>query len=185
MFPEVVGHMEEGAEVLAGPLPIRPEAGAVMEAAVESFREEVSCGRKDFILVNTVLYVLAVWYHDRIWLSISKRPPKNINGLYGYRTAMSMKNQATWTFAHHYAGKIWFYSGIASLSLSLVVLFLFCCTSCFETVLTILMFVQLILLVGVILPTERALRRNFDSLGNLKEKTKAKEKSKPGNHTGF
>ena len=64
MFPEVVGHMEEGAEVLAGPLPIRPEAGAVMEAAVESFREEVSCGRKDFILVNTVLYVLAVWYHD-------------------------------------------------------------------------------------------------------------------------
>lgn len=54
-----------------------------------------------------------------------KRPPKNINGLYGYRTAMSMKNQATWTFAHHYAGKIWFYSGIASLSLSLVVLFYF------------------------------------------------------------
>ena len=54
MFPEVVGHMEEGAEVLAAPLPIRPEAGAVMEAAVESFSEEVSCGRKDFILVNTV-----------------------------------------------------------------------------------------------------------------------------------
>ncbi len=48
------------------------------------------------------------------------------------------------------------------------------------------MFAQLILLVGVILPTERALRRNFDSLGNPKEKkTKAKEKSKPGNHTGF
>lgn len=73
MFPQVVRHMEEGAEVLAGPLPICPEAGAVMEAAVESFREEVSCGRKDFILVNTVLYVLAVWYHDRIWLSISKK----------------------------------------------------------------------------------------------------------------
>lgn len=178
MFPEVVGHMEEGAEVLAGPLPIRPEAGAVMEAAVESFREEVSCGRKDFILVNTVLYVLAVWYHDWIWLSISKRPPKNINGLYGYRTAMSMKNQATWTFAHHYAGKIRFYSGIASLSLSLVVLFLFCRTSCFETVSTILMFAQLILLVGVILPTERAWRRNFDSLGNLKEKKEGKRKIK-------
>ena len=107
-----------------------------------------------------------------------KRPPKNINGLYGYRTAMSMKNQATWTFAHHYAGKIWFYSGIASLSLSLVVLFLFCRTSCFETVSTILMFAQLILLVGVILPTERALRRNFDSLGNPKEKNEGKRKIK-------
>ena len=27
------------------------------------------------------------------------RPPKTINGLYGYRTARSMKNQATWDFA--------------------------------------------------------------------------------------
>lgn len=114
-----------------------------------------------------------------------KRPPKNINGLYGYRTAMSMKNQATWTFAHHYAGKIWFYSGIASLSLSLVVLFLFCRTSCFETVSTILMFAQLILLVGVILPTERLCAEILILWGIWKKKTKAKEKSKPGNHTGF
>lgn len=150
-----------------------------MEAAVESFREEVSCGRKDFILVNTVLYVLAVWYHDWIWLSISKRPPKNINGLYGYRTAMSMKNQATWTFAHHYAGKIWFYSGIASLSLSLVVLFLFCRTSCFETVSTILMFAQLILLVGVILPTERLCAEILILWGTERKKRRQKKNRFP------
>ena len=47
-----------------------------------------------------------------------------------------------------------------------------------ETVSTILMFAQLILLVGVILPTERALRRNFDSLGNPKEKNEGKRKIK-------
>lgn len=29
-------------------------------------------------------------------LLFQKRPPKNINNLYGYRTRMSMKNEKTW-----------------------------------------------------------------------------------------
>lgn len=31
-----------------------------------------------------------------------KHTPKDINGLVGYRTAMSMKNQETWDFANNY-----------------------------------------------------------------------------------
>ena len=34
-----------------------------------------------------------------------KFPPKKINGLYGYRTANSMKSQTRWNFAQTYAGK--------------------------------------------------------------------------------
>ena len=32
-------------------------------------------------------------------------PPKNINGLYGYRTAKSRKSQENWDFAQIYAAK--------------------------------------------------------------------------------
>lgn len=34
-----------------------------------------------------------------------KFPPKKINGLYGYRTSSSMKNQARWDFAQHYSAQ--------------------------------------------------------------------------------
>lgn len=36
----------------------------------------------------------------------SKNPPKTINGVYGYRTAMSMKNKDTWNFAQLYCGRL-------------------------------------------------------------------------------
>jgi uncharacterized membrane protein len=32
-------------------------------------------------------------------------PPKNINGLYGYRSSFSMKSQEIWDYAQKYAGK--------------------------------------------------------------------------------
>jgi len=35
-------------------------------------------------------------------------PPKSINPLFGYRTAMSMKNEDTWAFAHRFCGRLWF-----------------------------------------------------------------------------
>ena len=43
--------------------------------------------------------------------SMYKNPPKEINGLVGYRTAMSRKNKDTWAFAHNYCGKLWMKSG--------------------------------------------------------------------------
>ena len=35
-----------------------------------------------------------------------KNIPKEINGLFGYRTPMSVKNKDTWEFAHYYCGKL-------------------------------------------------------------------------------
>ncbi|WLD22799.1 SdpI family protein [Flavobacterium dauae] len=50
-----------------------------------------------FILAGAILYVF---------------PPKKINGLYGYRTASSMKNQQKWDFAQTYSAKIMMLTGL-------------------------------------------------------------------------
>jgi uncharacterized membrane protein len=44
-----------------------------------------------FILVNTIFLLAGIFM--RIF------PPKKINGLYGYRTSKSMKNQVNWEIA--------------------------------------------------------------------------------------
>lgn len=36
-----------------------------------------------------------------------KRPPKNINIFYGYRTARSMRNMDSWRYAHERCGRLW------------------------------------------------------------------------------
>ena len=43
---------------------------------------------------------------------MSKYPPKEINGIIGYRTTMSRKNMDTWKFAHDYCGKLWLKLGL-------------------------------------------------------------------------
>jgi uncharacterized membrane protein len=42
-----------------------------------------------------------------------KWPPKEINGLYGYRTGSSMKSQEQWDFAQVYAAKQMIKCGVA------------------------------------------------------------------------
>jgi len=37
---------------------------------------------------------------------MSKKPPKEINGLYGYRTPRSMKNQKIWDYSQVYSAKV-------------------------------------------------------------------------------
>ncbi|MFI3213767.1 MAG: SdpI family protein [Eubacteriales bacterium] len=99
-----------------------------------------------------------------------KSAPKEINLVFGYRTSMSMKNKETWEFAHNYCGKIWYYGGRLLL---LSILFMFLVIGKDEDTIgnlgAILMYVQLIFLVGSIFPTERALRKNFDKKGNRRK----------------
>src|SRR5690606_10565806 len=56
-----------------------------------------------FIIVGAIMY---------------KFPPKKINGLYGYRTASSMKNQQKWNFAQKYSAKIMALIGLVMLLFS-------------------------------------------------------------------
>jgi uncharacterized membrane protein len=57
------------------------------------------------------------------WL-LKVKPPKNINGLYGYRTTRSMKSQEAWDFAQVFGGSVMFQTGIALLAIGLVFIFI-------------------------------------------------------------
>lgn len=101
-----------------------------------------------------------------------KHTPKDINGLVGYRTAMSMKNQDTWNYAHDYCGRLWVRVGVILTVLSAVV-----CVSYFfieNMTATIIMcvseIVQAVFLCCTMIPTERSLKNTFDQNGIRKEK---------------
>ena len=92
-----------------------------------------------------------------------KQCPGKINRVYGYRTKHSMKNMDTWKFAHEYCGKLWWKIGWIMLIVSIVVQIPFVHSS--EDVIgklgVVLCVVQLIVLLGSIIPTEIALKKKF------------------------
>lgn len=92
-----------------------------------------------------------------------KRPPKNINSFYGYRTLRSMKNQQMWDEANRY-------SAIFSIKLNLYCLALPFLGYLFypqENILVSMLGHSLLLLL-IILFTERHLKERFDQDGNPK-----------------
>ena len=100
--------------------------------------------------------------------SFFKRSPRDINATFGYRTTMSMKNPETWKLAHRVCGRYWFICGLILLPLSVIPM-LFVINRGTETIgMTgvIVVFAQLVPMLCVIIPTEHALRKNFDQNGN-------------------
>lgn len=98
-----------------------------------------------------------------------KRPPKDINGLVGYRTAMSKKNRDTWAFAHDYCGRLWIKLGLILLIPTIIVQIPFA-HSGVDTIgiLTIIVdTIQLVVLIGSIVSVEKALKRTFDKNGTI------------------
>lgn len=106
-----------------------------------------------------------------IGLGFLKKPPKDINGAYGYRTPMSMKNQDTWDFAHRVCGRVWCIVGCAMLPLSALAWwrtlpysegnrgFLTAAATALEAVVMLL----------TIIPVEWALYKAFDKNGARRE----------------
>ena len=98
----------------------------------------------------------------------AKNPPPEINPILGYRTKRSMLNKETWDFAHRHCGKIWLLVG--------KVLLLFSCIAMLfvlgkdENLVRIygavISIIQIITLLGSIIPTEVALKKIFDENGN-------------------
>lgn len=115
------------------------------------------------LIINLLIPLMMIVFGWRFM----KKPPKKINGIYGYRTTMSMKNQDTWDFAHGYCGKLWYKSGWIILLLSVVIM-LFVLgkeENRMESCGSILCIIQCIILVGTIFPTERAMKNTFDKNG--------------------
>lgn len=99
-----------------------------------------------------------------------KKPPKDINMIHGYRTPMSTSSKEAWDFAHRYFGKLWLVFGIIILILSAIGM-LFVIGLDKDTVSytgTAITFVQMFFMIIPIIPTEIALRKNFDENGNRK-----------------
>ena len=98
------------------------------------------------------------------------RPPKTINGLYGYRTARSMKNGDTWRFAHACCGRLWWRLGWLVLVLTAAVMLAVLGGDIQRVSIVggIVCGVQCVVLVATIFPVERALRREFDEFGRRK-----------------
>ena len=96
-----------------------------------------------------------------------KNPPKEINGLVGYRTTMSKKNKDTWVFAHNYCGRLWIKLGLILLISTIIVQLPFVHSG--DNTIGILTFiveaVQLVVLIGSIVPVEKALKHTFDENG--------------------
>ena len=120
-----------------------------------------------FMLIMDLLIPLSMIGFGHLF---SKKVPQSINYVFGYRTSMSMKNNDTWVFAHHYCGNLWLRWGKILLPVSIL-------TMCFSIgkdidtigkIGAIICFVQMIPLAGVIIPTERALRKTFDKNGKTK-----------------
>lgn len=117
-----------------------------------------------FMLVCVLLTPAAML---AIGIRYARRAPKKIQALYGYRSEWSMKNRATWEFAHHYCGRLWKWFGGVSLPLSaLAMLPLLGRDADTVSLWSFLSIeVQLGLMVLSIVLTERALRRSFDRAG--------------------
>lgn len=92
-----------------------------------------------------------------------KSSPKDINLLFGYRTALSIKNRETWDLAHRLIGGYWFYAGIALLPVT-AALALMLTES--EAALLAVLYSQPALLISGVVYTEIKLRRTFDKYGN-------------------
>jgi uncharacterized membrane protein len=97
-----------------------------------------------------------------------KNTPHQINVFFGYRTAMSMKNVETWTFAHHYIGRLWRTFGWVMTLLSFVFMLTLFSKETGDIAKTgaVLCYIQLAILIGTIVPTEVALKHSFDKNGN-------------------
>ena len=118
-----------------------------------------------FMLIVNLILPITMIFLGRYY---SRKAPKNINWVYGYRTTMSTKNKDTWEFAHKYFGKLWYKIGIILLPVTVIAMLFVIGRS--ENIIAIvgeiICGVQVVLMVLVIHPTERALKRNFDKDGN-------------------
>jgi len=99
-----------------------------------------------------------------------KKTPKKINGIYGYRTSMSMRSDETWKFAHEVCGKLWIKIGRIMLIIFLVIQlpFYFLEENTIAVVGLILFILQSVVLIVSIFPVEKALNQTFNKDGTRK-----------------
>ena len=117
------------------------------------------------LFICTLLVPVIILIIGLIFLKVQV---KDINGLMGYRTPMSTKNQETWDFANRYFPKVWIVMSIGMLVITLLCWLILIKQSIAvaEKMATAITLVQTALLFLSIIPCEIALKKNFDKDGN-------------------
>ena len=108
------------------------------------------------LLVPVVMLAGSWWF--------LKKPPRQINRFYGYRTMRSMRNQDTWDFAHRCCGALWQRLGWAVLVVSAGVMLPLMGKGdgVISAVGLILCIAQCVVLMVSVCLVERAMAREFD-----------------------
>ena len=117
-----------------------------------------------FMLIMVLLIPLTMIFFG--WL-LFRKTPKEINYVYGYRTKRSMMNEETWRLANQYFGKAWYFCGLISAPLSVIAIAIVFGKGLgtVGTVGGIITMLQILPLIGAIVPTESELKKNFDENG--------------------
>lgn len=108
----------------------------------------------------TPILLVAVGYYWQL------KPPRKINGLYGYRTRRSMANQQIWDFANKIGAEMFIKLGIATLILGLLWYFLLPG----PTGIVVSFFIFIIGIGVGMYWCETQINRYFDKKGNPKKK---------------
>lgn len=111
------------------------------------------------LLIPIIMLAAGYWMY--------KKPPKNINSVFGYRTQMSKKNQDTWAFAHDYCGRLWLKLGIVLCIATVLaqIPFIHASDTVIGNLTLVVEAVQAAALLCSIIPVEKALKRTFDENG--------------------
>ena len=118
-----------------------------------------------FLLIADLLVPLTMIFFGT---RFEKNAPTEINAAFGYRTTMSMKNRDTWQFAHKYIGRLWKICGWLVLLISVVVMFFSYGKDIIGVSIIggIVCITQIVIMLCTMIPTEIALKKNFDEQGN-------------------
>ena len=110
-------------------------------------------------LINPLTMIALGWY------LLKSRKAREV---FGFKTAMWVKNNDTEKFAYNFCTKYYFFTGIIMMSLSIIVMLLFISNtvSTIGLVGGIICTVQGFLSAGALLVTELALRKTFDKAGH-------------------
>ncbi len=114
-------------------------------------------------LMDLLVPLTMIYFGSRF----EKNAPREINPAFGYRTTMSMKNKETWKFAHEYIGKLWKTCGwfIIPASSAGMLFALGKDVVGVSVIGGVICTVQIIIMICTVIPTEMALKKNFDQYG--------------------
>ena len=103
--------------------------------------------------------ILAAGYYYK------NRVPKTMKS--GYRTARSTRSRESWVYAHRMLGRLWRPLGWVLLTVSFFGMFavLIINKDALEKATSVLAIAQTVVMVGSLIPVERALKQNFDENG--------------------